>query len=369
MMATAVALTLFLPQSALAQEGDLLSMSWDEIVAQAQEEGRVNWFVWYFQPQYREIAQAFTEQYGIEVVIPEGTHQGNFDKMLAEAGRARGDIDVLAMGAERIDLIDPAALLLGPLGEVLPNAGAMTDQLGGYDGQGFGWAFWGNQTGLAFDPNQIAPEDLPQTLDALTAWWTETPGRFGFNFEGGGAGPSFIQSVARNLVPDVDFASGEVTPERLDALAPAWEWFLENTDGYIITASNADSLIRISTGEFAIVAAWEDHLFNLQNQGEVDRRIQFYIPEWGAPGGGNMNVIPANAPHPAAALVFMNWVSSAETQTRFNQVFGAVPMNTGADDSLALVPVEQRARSTQWVPQPFHGEITRAFIENVALER
>lgn len=366
--ATVAALALALPGVAAADPA-LLGKTWDEIVARAKQEGTVNWFVWYFQPQYREIAQAFTAEYGIEVVIPDGTHQGNFDKMLAERDRTTGDIDVLAIGADRIETFDYRRLLMGPLTNVLPNAATMTDQLGGYDGDGHAWAFWGNQTGIAYDPNRIAEADLPQTLDDLAAFFAAHPRRFGFNFEGGGAGPSFIQSVARTLVPSVDFTDGTVTDERLAALEPAWAWFLDHTGGYEITASNADSLIRISSGEFAMVAAWEDHLFNLQNQGEVDRRIAFYVPAWGAPGGGNFNVIPANAPHPAAALVFMNWVSSAAVQTRFNEVFGAAPKNTEADDSNALVPAEQRARSTQWVPQPFGGQITSAFIENVALER
>ena len=366
LLATAAALALAAPAAA---DEALLSMSWDEIVAQAQDEGTVNWFVWYFQPQYREIAAAFTEEYGIRVVIPEGTHQGNFDKMLAERDRATGDIDVLAIGADRIETFDYRTMLMGPLTDVLPNAATMTDQLGGYDGDGHAWAFWGNQTGIAFDPAQIAAEDLPQTLDELSAFFAAHPGRFGFNFEGGGAGPSFIQSVARNLVPDQDFTDGTLDDARVASLQPAWDWFLDHTDGYVITASNADSLIRISTGEFAMVAAWEDHLFNLQNQGEVDGRIAFYVPAWGAPGGGNFNVVPANAPNPAAALVFMNWVSSAEVQTRFNEIFGAAPMNSEADDSNALVPAEQRVFSQQWVPQPLGGEITNAFIENVALER
>lgn len=356
------------PTAALSDEA-LLNMSWDDIVAQAQDEGSVNWFVWYFQPQYREIAEAFTEEFGIRVVIPDGTHQGNFDKMLAERDRATGDIDVLAMGAERIETFDYSTLLMGPLTDLLPNAGTMTDQLGGYDGRGHAWAYWGNQTGIAYDPVQISAQDLPQTLDELAAFFSAHPQRFGFNFEGGGAGPSFIQSVARNLASDVDFTVGMLDDSRVAALQPAWDWFLEHTDGYIITASNADGLIRISSGEFAMVAAWEDHLFNLQNQGEVDDRIAFYVPQWGAPGGGNFNVIPANAPNPAAALVFTNWVSSAEVQSRFNEIFGAAPQNTDADDSNALVPADQRAFSRQWVPQPFGAEITNAFIENVALER
>lgn len=350
---------------------DLLSMSWDEIVAQAQEEGEINWFVWYFQPQYRELAAAFTEEYGIDVVIPEGTHDGNIEKFLAEAGRDAGDIDVLAMGLDRIDLFDPSEMLIGPLVNVLPNGPQMVTELGGYDGLGYAFAYWGNQTGIAYDPEQLAFEDAPQSIADFEAFFTENPGMFGFNYENGGAGPSFIQNIARHVteIDEAEFLNGEVTDEKMAMLQDAWDWFLAHSDGYVITASNTDSLIRLSNREFAAVAAWEDHLFNLQAQGEVDERIQFYIPEFGMNGGGNYNIVPANAPHPAAALVFMNWVSSAETQTRFNEVFGAAPMHPEADDSNALVPNEMRQFSTIWPGNPFNTEIRLAFIEGVALER
>ena len=352
-----------------ASAQDLHSMSWDEIVAQAQEEGEVNWYVWYFQPRYRELAEAFTEEYGIEVNIPEGTHEGNINKMLAERGRDAGDIDLLAMGAERLGTFDHETVLFGPVREILPGGELLIDDVGGYEGHDYAFAYWGNQTGIAYDPEAISEDDLPQTVADVEAFWQEHPGRFGFNYENGGSGPSFIHNMARNIVSDVDYANGDVTDAKLDALQPVWDWFLEHTDGYVITASNTDSLIRLSGREFMMVPAWEDHLFKLQSEGEVDTRIQFYIPDWGMNGGGNLNVIPQNAPHPAAALVFMNWVSSAETQTRFNQVFGAAPMHPEADDSFALVPNEMRVNSRNWPANPFGSEITSAFIENVALER
>ena len=350
---------------------DLLSKSWDDIVAQAKEEGQVTWFVWYFQPRYREIAKAFTDEYGIEVVIPEGTHEGNIEKFLAERDREAGDIDVLAMGTDRIDLFDPTEMALGPLTDVLPEGPNMRTELGGHDGLGYAFGYWGNQTGIAYDPEKIAFEDVPQTVADFEAYFAANPGQFGFNYENGGSGPSFFQNVARNVIGAEmgDWLKGDVTDDRMAALTPAWEWFLNNTDGYVITASNTDSLQRISGGEFALVAAWEDHLYGLQVKGEVDERIKFYIPEFGMNGGGNYNIVPANAPHPAAALVFMNWVSSAETQTAFNQVFGAAPMHPEADDSKALVPNEMRQYSTIWPGNPFNTEIRQAFVENVVLER
>lgn len=370
LIASAAALT-FATAAQAADPTGLLDKSWDEIVAQAQEEGELNWFVWYFQPRYREVAQAFTDAYGIEVNIPEGTHEGNIEKFLAEKDREAGDIDVLAMGSDRIDLFDPEQLSLGPITDVLPNGGTAVTVVGGYDGMGYALGWWGNQTGIAYDPEVIAFEDLPQTIEDFDAYFDANPGMFGFNYENGGSGPSFFQSVAReigDLSPE-EFLAGEVTEEKMAKIQPAWDWFLENTDGYVITASNTDSLQRISGREFAMVAAWEDHLFGLQVEGEIDDRIGFYIPEFGMHGGGNFNIIPANAQHPAAALVFMNWLISAETQTTLNEVFGAAPMHPDADDSKALVPNEMRKYATVWPGNPFNTEIRQAFVENVALER
>lgn len=179
-------------------------------------------------------------------------------------------------------------------------------------------------------------------------------------------GPSFYQNMLRAMT-GVDFSDGEVTEARIEALEPGFDMFNENAEHYVITAGNADSIIRVSDGELWMVPAWEDHLAGLQKRGEVRGDIAFYIPEMGMNGGGNGVAIPLNAPHPAAALVFMNWLTSAETQTMFNSTFGTAPMNTAADDSAALVPNEQRAFSTVWGAQPFRGAVEEAFIDAVIL--
>ena len=115
--------------------------------------------------------------------------------------------------------------------------------------------------------------------------------------------------------------------------------------------------------------AWEDHLAGLMNRGEVRKGIAFYIPEMGMYGGGNGIVVPKNAPNPNAALLFANWLLSAETQTAFNTEFGTAPLHKLADDSNALIPNSQRAFRTNWAAQPFRGEVEELFTENVIMER
>ena len=80
-------------------------------------------------------------------------------------------------------------------------------------------------------------------------------------------------------------------------------------------------------------------------------------------------IISRHAQHPAAAMLFINWLTSAETQTAFNSLFGTAPMNANADDSSALVPNEQRAYRKAWGANPFRGRLEETFIENVIQER
>ena len=170
-------------------------------------------------------------------------------------------------------------------------------------------------------------------------------------------------------VAGVDFTNGEVSDARLSAVQPGFDFFNKHAENYIITASNVDNINRVSDKELWMAPAWEDHLAGLQNRGEVRKEIKFYIPEMGMNGGGNGVAIPKNAPHPAAAMVFVNWLTSPSTQTMFNRDFGTAPMNAAADDSAALVPNEQRDFRQSWGKQPFRSKVEEAFIDNVILER
>ena len=115
--------------------------------------------------------------------------------------------------------------------------------------------------------------------------------------------------------------------------------------------------------------AWEDHLAGLQKRGEVRKEIKMYIPSMGMNGGGNGVAIPKNAPNPHAALVFANWLLSAETQTGFNRDFGAAPLHPEADDSSALISNNQRAYRQNWASNPFSKDLTDHFIEEVMMNR
>ncbi|WP_180897285.1 ABC transporter substrate-binding protein [Martelella soudanensis] len=342
-----------------AAADDLTSKPWDEIVAQAKQEGEVVWYNWFLQPKFRELMKGFEDEYGIKVTIPDGTNDGNFNKFLAEHNRKTGDIDVMSVPGDALAKFDPTAYFVGPL-DILPDFANLRTEINNGDGQDHAVAFWGNQTGFAYDPTAVDEATLPQSFEEVTAWIKDHPMAFAFNDpQGGGAGKAFIQMAVRSTVSDAEIEAGNFDG--------AWAWFASVNGDYGYTASNADSLTRLNGGEFHLVPAWEDHLAGLQKKGEIDKRMQFYIPEFGMLGGGNAVGVPANAPHKAAGLVFVDWLTSAETQDMFAAEMGSSPVNASAKGVPGGVPPEQRAYSRDWLSAATTDDITRQFLEKVVL--
>lgn len=364
----AVSVTVLITAPAMAQ--DIRSKTWAEIVSQAKAEGQVSWFNWYLQDRFRVQVRAFEAEYGIKVTIPDGSQQANLNKLLAEKDRTDGDIDVLSVAGPDLSKVNLQQYFFGPINTALPNGPKLSYSIGGGDSRGYAPAFWGNQTVIAYNPDRIRETDLPRTIDQFAAFFAKNPNEFGFNAArtGGGSGPAFIEAVTRATAPGVDYDSGLSGADVLKKLDPAWNWFNQYKRNFIITASNADSLSRLTGGEFMLVTSFEDYVAGLQKKGEVPKNFRVYVPDFGMPGGGNVVAIPANAKRKAAALVFIHWLTSAKTQTDFSHEFGAAPQNPDADASAALVPAADRRKGFAWAAKPLGDDITNQFLEHVTLK-
>ncbi|KEY59589.1 extracellular solute-binding protein [Serratia sp. DD3] len=299
---------------------------WDAVVAQAKQEGSVTFNVWYLQPQWRNFVKDFEQQYGIQVRIPEGTMDGNMNKLLAESRKKTGKIDVVALSIAQLPIAMGAKSLIS-LNE-LPNYAQAYHQIQNVDTQGYAVAFWGNQTGFAYDPQQIGDQALPQTLEQLQHFIDANPKKFGYNDpNNGGAGEAFIQRIVTTQSGHFASQTDNIDPAVVKNWQKGWQWFSANNDKITRTASGADSLTRLNDGELMLIPAWEDHMTGLQKTGAITSRLKFYVPEFGMPGGGNIAAIAANSPHPAASQVFLNWLITADTQKALHKTFGSRPLN------------------------------------------
>ena len=81
---------------------DLSGKSWSEIEKLAKKEGKLTVSVWYLQPQFRNFVKEFENQYGIKVKVPEGTLDGNINKLIAEKNLETGKMDVVVLNADRL---------------------------------------------------------------------------------------------------------------------------------------------------------------------------------------------------------------------------------------------------------------------------
>lgn len=345
-----------------ATSAELSEMSWDEITAQAKEEGELTWFQWYFEDRFRETVKQFEDEYGISVTLPDlDNGDAGLNKVIAELEREQGDVDVLSIPGSRADVVDIPEVFMGPLLSMLPGSEDLSDQAEGGDWEEYGVKFWGNQTGMAYNSARTELDTLPQTFAELETWMEENPKQLGFNFENGGSGPSLIHNISRNIL---EISADSAVDENLD-LTPVFDWFTSREDQYVLTSGNNDSYARLNDGEFTMVAVWEDGIGGQISSGGMAETIKVYLPQWGMNGGGNVVTIPANAPNPAAALLFVSWLTSADTQTQLNVDFGAAPSNAKADDTYALIPNVQRGNSTSWgAPLP-SDDVVPALIENV----
>lgn len=322
-LSASIVTTAMLATSAFAT--DLSQKSWTEIEEQAKKEGQVVVSIWYLQPQFRTFIKEFEQQYGVKVRIPEGTADGNINKLLAEKKLGKGKMDVVAIGAD----IYPTVLKSEVLADLskIPSFVNANHFLQGVNLGNYGLGFWGNQTGLAYDPQRLSEEQLPQTWQDIEAYLQAKPKKFGYADPNGGAsGKAFIERALIYVGGDYDYQGQEPNDAQMASWKSTWDWFAKNKENMTRTSSNADSLTRLNDGELDLVSAWQDHLFSLQKQGAITPRLKFYVPKFGMPGGGNVLGIAKNSPHPAASLLFVNWITSPEIQQKLNQEFGVRPL-------------------------------------------
>ncbi|WP_439236105.1 extracellular solute-binding protein [Lonepinella koalarum] len=306
---------------------ELSQKSWQEIEVQAKKEGQVVVSIWYLQPQFRAFVKEFEDQYGIKVRIPEGTADGNISKLLAEKNLKQGKMDVVAIASDNFPTIQKSGTFDNI--EFIPNFEQGNHLLQGIPFGNDGLGFWGNQTGFAYDPQRISEDKLPQSWSDVEAYIQSNSKKFGYaDPSGGSSGKAFIERALINVTGEYDYKNQDLNDDQVNNWQSTWQWFGQRKDKMTRTSSNADSLTRLNDGELDLVSAWQDHLYSMQKQGAVTPRLKFYIPEFGMPAGGNVIGVAKNSPHPAASLVFINWITAPETQQKLHEQFGVRPLSS-----------------------------------------
>jgi putative spermidine/putrescine transport system substrate-binding protein len=356
----------------LAADADYLSMPWDKVVEAAKGQSGVTFYTWWGEEFWRDAGKDFEARYGIPVRVIVGDRAANIGKVVAESSQAQGTIDVLHVGgvevkspARRQGALRPAQGRHPRFRQARPESCSPSRRASPTR------AIWcpciATRSASLYDPQKV-----PKSA-------AELGGVHGL--AGRQSRPVRLQrSKQRRLGPGLrpDRAAEHPRQPREicrgyrdgqgegGRLGQVWSWLNANESKFTITASNNDSIDRVNQGEVAMAAAWDDDTSIALAKGTLFKRAKLYIPSMGLPGGGDTLGIPANAPNKAAALLFISYLTEAETQKKLNAVLGSYLARTDVAGESALLPEEQRQKNgVAWLPGPYKKYYIEQFVSQV----
>jgi putative spermidine/putrescine transport system substrate-binding protein len=360
------------PAAAPETAKDYLNMSWDEVVAEAKTEGEVVFYMWWGEEYWKTAAQKFEEKYGIKTTVVIGDN--NVDKVLAEKDNAVGTIDAQAFGGESVKTVIDSGLLYGPILPKMPAVANLDPKLGSYqegvETKGYMVPLYRNQTGLLYDPDKITTP--PQTWDELVQFIQDNPKQFAFcDPNKGGTGQAMVFTTVINLTGGLDQYKNdtELDTAKVEKWAAVWDWFNEHEDMVTLTASNNESLDLLNQGAVSLIIAWDDDTQIAFSKGTIFKRAKMYVPQMGLPGGGDSVAVLKNAPHKAAAMLLIDFLTSPEMQIEMNKMIGPYPARIDVPIENALISEEDRQKNgLPWYPAPYKAYGNENFTKEVLMK-
>ncbi len=358
---------------AAATQKDFLTMPWDDLVKAAKAEGQVVLYVWYKESYFVDAMNAFKQKYGIDAkVIVSGAETANFNKAIAEKDMPVGTMDAMIVGGAGVKSVLDMGLTMGPLKARMPNADkfapAAWERQEGLATNGYLVPFMRNQTGLLYDPDKV--KNPPQTWQELTAWIDANPKRFGFNDPSkGGAGQAFVQTLLKYEAGGLDKYYGDTDVQAADVAdwGKAWDWVNSRKDKIVFTNSNNDSIQRVNDGELWLTVAWDDVAYTQMSGGALFKRAKLYIPTMGFAGGGDTLGVLKNAPHKAAAILLISFLTDVDQQKALGGV-GLYPARTDVSVTSTLLTENERKNSLTWIPAQYKAKFIADFVKNVLMK-
>ena len=279
---------------------------------------------------FRPIAEAFQEQYGIEVRLSTGSSSANVDRVLAEraAGKFTEDF-AFAGGRSGARLVDAGALL--PIEPLLIHPD-VTDKSKWFDNRywwsdkeqqymfSFAAAVINPPASIAYNTDEVNPDEITSIWDVLDPKW---------------------QIVA---APPT-FASGQTSYAQLyfhSEVGPEWVEKFLLADHVTFTIDTRTAVDGLAQGKFQLSVLGpnvESEIENLEEQGInlPAKVLEKQLKETGflSGTGSSRNVeMLDSAPHPKAAQLFLNWFLSPEGQTVLHEKADGTPSFTLRTDDI-----------------------------------
>jgi putative spermidine/putrescine transport system substrate-binding protein len=351
-----------------------LPNEWPKLEEKARGQGSLTLYTFKYEDYFRAVAASFEQETGIQVAVVTGSGEGTYQKILAER-EDRGTVDLWLLSGPQVQPAVEDGLLYGPVIERLPHAEHVNpfdaQYAEGFEHGGYVVPAWRNQAVFVYDTAFVSQP--PASLADLEQWVTSNPQRFTYNDPArGGSGQAFVNSALYWLTGDPQRYFGHFDQAIVDEEWPElWAWLRGIGPDVVYAADNDDALEKLARGEVWIAATWEDMFLLWRSDGRLPESIRAYLPEPGLPGGADFLGVPANSTKKAAALLFMDYLLSKESQNTLIGVARMRPVTTdvAVPESLAqlMIPTEEFERHRLPWPHPaYKREYKARWAEEVA---
>ena len=339
--------------------------SWEEITQQAKKEGQVLVSAW-GSPEAKEMFNKFCTQFerktGIKAVYRHGDWFSAQQQVLNDVKerKEQGSIDTIFLwGKPFSNLMQGGGVWEVPILDILPNARkvAYRPELGRFvhdmvPTYGTFVPHINYQDCFVYDRKKYKLTDLPQRVDGVLEWAKKNKGQFTYcDVNKGGSGHTWVMMLIYTLTGGYEkYAFRPYVKEvAQNDWKPLWD-YLKELEPYLYRpgtypqGNNAVAQL-FSAEEITLCPNWDTTMGPEVKAGRLDpERLGMYVPEPGIFSPSDGFTIPMNAPHKAAALLFLDYITSVEAQIEIPRIMTAYPVVTDAWEAL---PEKERA-------QPWH---------------
>jgi putative spermidine/putrescine transport system substrate-binding protein len=327
--------------------------SWSEIERLAKEEGRVQVSAWggpESKDHFNKLCAGFEKETGIKATYTHGDWFAAQQQVLNEVKEKKesGSIDAIFLwGKPFSNLMQGGGVWEVPILNILPNARkvAYRPEMGRFvhdmvPTYGTFVPHVNYQNCFVYNKKKHKREDMPTHVAGVLDWAKKNKGKFTYcDVNKGGSGHTWVMMLIYELTGGYDkYAYKPFTKEIADRdWGPLWD-YLKELDTVIYKAgtypqgNNAVAQLFASE-EITFCPNWDSVMGQAVLGGTLDPEILgLYVPEPGIFSPADGFTIPSNAANKAAALLFLNYITSVEAQMRIPQNMTCYPVVTEAWD-------------------------------------
>jgi len=183
---------------------------------------------------------------------------------------------------------------------------------------------------LAYDSEKVA--NPPKTMDELTQWIKDNPGRFAYNAPGtGGAGDSFARTSVYNYLPEEAITSDdpkweEDWDEGFDYLKDIHESMYKSGGSIVYPNKNQGTLDLLNQGEIDMCPNWADMVLSQRAEGTLKDTIKITQIDPAFTGSLQSLAIPTFGSNEDGAYAFIDYMLTDQAQEIMVQQMAAIPL-------------------------------------------